>query len=61
MIAGDEAAVLAGTPTRLAGCQQVATMFDGAAKAALPVFIGDRPGAVWFIVHAMKARDKFLR
>lgn len=57
VIAGDEAAVLAGTPARLAGRQQVATMLNGAAKAALPVFIGDRPGAAWF--HQGKARVAF--
>ncbi len=57
VIAGDEAAVLAGTPARLAGRQQVATMFNGAAKAALPVFIGDRPGAAWF--HRGQARVAF--
>lgn len=57
VIAGDEAAVLAGTPARLAGRQQVATMFNGAAKAALPVFIVDRPGAAWF--HRGQARVAF--
>jgi len=57
VIAGDEAAVLAGTPARLAGPQQVATTFNGAAKAALPVFIGDRPGAAWF--HRGQARVAF--
>ncbi len=57
VIAGDEAVVLAGTPARLAGPQQVATMFNGAAKAALPVFIGDRPGAAWF--HRGQARVAF--
>jgi len=57
VIAGDEAAVLAGTPARLTGPQQVATMFNGAAKAALPVFIGDRPGAAWF--HRGQARVAF--
>lgn len=57
VIAGDEAAVLAGTPARLTGRQQVATMFNGAAKAALPVFIGDRPGAAWF--HRGQARVAF--
>jgi len=57
VIAGDEAAVLAGTPARLAGPQQVATTFNGAAKAALPVFISDRPGAAWF--HRGQARVAF--
>jgi RNA polymerase sigma-70 factor (ECF subfamily) len=41
-------AVLAGTPARIEGRREVATMFNGAAKAALPVFIGERPGAAWF-------------
>jgi len=57
VIAGDEAAVLAGTPARLEGRQHVATMFNGAAKAALPVFVGDRPGAAWF--HRGQARVAF--
>ncbi len=57
VIAGDEAAVLAGTPARLEGRQQVATLFNGAAKAALPVFVGDRPGAAWF--HRGHARVAF--
>ncbi len=57
IIIGDEASVLAGTPARLQGRQQVATMFNGAAKAAMPVFLGDRPGAAWF--HRGQARVAF--
>jgi len=57
VISGDEASVLAGTPARLEGRQQVATMFNGAAKAAMPVFLGDRPGAAWF--HRGQARVAF--
>ena len=48
VVAGDEAAILAGTPTRIEGRSVVAAMFNGAAKAALPVFIDGRPGAAWF-------------
>lgn len=48
VVAGDEAAILAGTPTRIEGRSAVAAMFNGAAKAALPVFIDSRPGAAWF-------------
>ena len=48
VVAGDEAAISAGTPTRIEGRSAVATMFNGAAKAALPVFIDGRPGAAWF-------------
>jgi len=57
VISGDKASVLAGTPARLEGRQQVATMFNGAAKAAMPVFLGDRPGAAWF--HRGQARVAF--
>ena len=48
LVTADVDAVAAGTPRRLEGRQNVAAMFDGAAKAALPVFIADRPGAAWF-------------
>lgn len=48
VIAGDAHAVAIGTPTRISGRTQVATFFSGAAAAAIPVFIGDRPGAAWF-------------
>lgn len=48
LLTADAEAITAGTPQRLEGRQNVAEMFDGAAKAALPVFIGDRPGAAWF-------------
>ncbi|MDJ0334096.1 sigma-70 family RNA polymerase sigma factor [Salinibacterium sp. G-O1] len=48
VVAGDEAAISAGTPARIAGRTAVASMFNGAAKAAVPVFIDGRPGAAWF-------------
>lgn len=48
LLTADAEAITAGTPQRLEGRQNVAAMFDGAAKTALPVFIGDRPGAAWF-------------
>lgn len=57
VVAGDEAAVLTGTPARIAGRHAVATMFDGAARAALPVFLAGRPGAAWF--HRGEARVAF--
>ncbi len=44
---GDDAAIALGTPARIEGGRQVAEMFNGAAKAALSVLIGDRPGAAW--------------
>ena len=57
VVTGDVAAVAKGTPERIAGRQQVAEFFDGAAKAALPVFVGSRPGAAW--VHRGTARVAF--
>ncbi|MEO6789330.1 MAG: sigma-70 family RNA polymerase sigma factor [Ornithinibacter sp.] len=57
VVTADPAAVASGTPERLAGQRAVATMFNGAAKAALPVLIGERPGAAWF--HRGEARVLF--
>lgn len=57
LITGDTAAAALGTPTELAGRRAVAQFFDGAAKAALPVFVYDRPGAAW--VHRGKTRVVF--
>lgn len=48
LLTADIEAIATGTPQRLEGRQNVAAMFDGAAKAALPVFIEGRPGAAWF-------------
>lgn len=57
VVSADEAAVLAGTPQRIDGQHAVATFFNGAAAAALPVFIHGRPGAAWF--HRGHARVAF--
>ncbi|KAB7745415.1 sigma-70 family RNA polymerase sigma factor [Nostocoides sp. F2B08] len=48
VVLGDEPAVALGTPERIEGRAEVAAFFDGAAASALPVFVGDRPGAAWF-------------
>lgn len=48
IVGADQAAVLVGTPQRIEGRHDVATFFNGAAAAALSVFVGDRPGAAWF-------------
>jgi RNA polymerase sigma-70 factor (ECF subfamily) len=48
----DDAAVLVGTPQKIQGRDDVATFFDGSAHAALPVFVGDRPGSAWFHLGA---------
>ncbi|MQW76503.1 sigma-70 family RNA polymerase sigma factor [Nocardioides sp. dk4132] len=53
-VGADDAAVLAGTPERIAGRQEVATFFNGSATAALPVFVGERPGTAWFHLGAAK-------
>lgn len=48
VVTADEAAILAGTPERIEGRDEVATFFNGSAQAALPVFVEDRPGTAWF-------------
>ena len=53
-VTADDAAVLVGTPRQIEGRDEVATFFNGSAKAALPVFVGDRPGAAWFHLGAAK-------
>ena len=57
VVTADAAAVALGTPEHIAGRHEVAQFFDGAAKAALPVFVADRPGAAW--VHRGEARVAF--
>lgn len=57
VIAGDSEAVALGTPGALEGRETVASFFNGAAKGALPVFVGDRPGAAW--VHRGEAKVAF--
>jgi RNA polymerase sigma-70 factor (ECF subfamily) len=53
-VAADDAAVLVGTPRQIEGRDEMATFFNGSAKAALPVFVGDRPGAAWYHLGAAK-------
>ncbi|AUZ88632.1 RNA polymerase subunit sigma-70 [Arthrobacter agilis] len=48
VVSADAEAIAAGTPVRLEGRERVAAMFDGAAKAAFPVFVQARPGAAWY-------------
>lgn len=48
VVVGDPVAVGIGTPERIEGRDAVAGFFNGAAAAALPVFVHDRPGAAWF-------------
>jgi len=53
-VSADDAAVLVGTPRRIEGRDEVATFFDGSARSAFPVFVGDRPGAAWFHLGAAR-------
>jgi len=56
-VTADEAALLIGTPRELVGPDEVATFFNGSAKATLAVFVGDRPGSAWF--HRGQAKVVF--
>ena len=58
-VAADDAAVLVGTPRQIEGRDEVATFFNGSAKAALPVLVGDRPGAAWFHLGVAKVAFDF--
>lgn len=53
-VTADDAAILAGTPQRIEGRDEIATFFNGSAHAALPVFVGDRPATAWFHLGAAK-------
>ena len=53
-VAADDAAVLVGTPQQIEGRDEVAAFFNGSAKSALPVFVGERPGTAWFHLGACK-------
>lgn len=54
VVSADAAASALGTPTRLQGADEVAGFFNGAAKAAFPVFVEDRPGAAWIHLGEVK-------
>jgi len=53
-VTADDSAVLVGTPRQIVGRDEVAAFFNGSAAAALPVYVGDRPGAAWFHLGAAK-------
>ena len=53
-VSADDAAILVGTPRQIEGRIEVATFFNGSARAALPVFVGDRPGTAWFHLGTAK-------
>ena len=54
VVTADEAAILTGTPRQIEGRDEVAAFFNGSARSALPVFVGDRPGAAWFHLGTAK-------
>lgn len=53
-VTADDAAILVGTPRQIEGRDDVAAFFNGSAKSALPVFVGDRPGSAWFHLGAAR-------
>lgn len=57
IVDADADAVALGTPERIDGRLEVATFFNGAAHAALPVFLEERPAAAWF--HRGQAKVAF--
>ncbi|SFJ44509.1 RNA polymerase sigma-70 factor, ECF subfamily [Nocardioides psychrotolerans] len=59
-VTADDAAILAGTPRQIEGRAEVAAFFDGSAQAALPVFVGDRPGTAWFHLGEAKVVFDFV-
>jgi RNA polymerase sigma factor (sigma-70 family) len=46
-VSADAAAATLGTPSHMQGRDEVANFFNGAAAAAFPVFVEDRPGSAW--------------
>lgn len=54
VVSADAEAIAVGTPAKLEGREQVAAMFDGAAAAALPIFVEGRAGAAWFHKGAVR-------
>ncbi|MGP5079904.1 sigma-70 family RNA polymerase sigma factor [Brachybacterium alimentarium] len=57
MVRGDQQAIATGTPSALDGREDVASFFNGAAHAALPVSVDGRAGAAWF--HRGEAKVLF--
>jgi RNA polymerase sigma factor (sigma-70 family) len=57
IVSADPAASALGTPTRLEGPDEVASFFNGAAAAAFPVFVEDRPGFAW--IHRGEVKVAF--
>lgn len=56
-VRADLAAAASGTPDRIDGREEIATFFNGSARAALPVLVDERPGSAWF--HQGEAKVLF--
>ena len=56
-VTADPAALVAGTPARIDGRDDVARFFDGSAHAALPVLLDGRAGYAWY--HRGEAKVVF--
>lgn len=67
VVSADAAAVAIGTPAELRGRHEVTTFFNGAAHAALPIFVHDQPAAAWFhrgqakVIFAFAITDGVVR
>lgn len=48
VVRADDAAIRVGTPSRIDGRDDVAQFFNGAAHAALAVYVGDRAASAWY-------------
>ncbi len=57
VVRADAAAVASGTPSAIVGRDEIAAFFNGSAHAALPVYVGERPGSAWF--HQGEAKVLF--
>jgi len=60
VVSADAAAIALGTPARMEGRDEVARFFNGAAAAAHPVFVDDRPGAAWLHRGQVKVAFDFV-
>jgi RNA polymerase sigma-70 factor (ECF subfamily) len=56
-VSADAAAATLGTPAHMEGSDEVANFFNGAAAAAFPVFVEDRPGSAW--IHRGEVKVAF--
>src|SRR5699024_11517756 len=48
VVRADADAIATGTPEAIEGREDIASFFNGAAHAALPVSVDGRPGSAWY-------------